>query len=89
MERIESGVVQFGDDWPGIFFRGKDAYFYGTQVQAALEMLIAYAPESDEGSIGDTISLSALRGLMGELLAADVSKGLPKLQLRAADECKP
>lgn len=23
--RIESGVVQFGDDWPGVFFRGDNA----------------------------------------------------------------
>lgn len=25
MERIESGAVQLGDDWPGVFFRGDEA----------------------------------------------------------------
>lgn len=24
-KRVETGVVQFGDDWPGIFLRGDDA----------------------------------------------------------------
>lgn len=25
MQRMESGPVQFGDDWPGIFLRGDEA----------------------------------------------------------------
>lgn len=29
--RVETGAVQFGDDWPGIFIRGDDALY-----QAAL-----------------------------------------------------
>jgi hypothetical protein len=24
-DRVETGVMQFGDDWPGIFIRGDDA----------------------------------------------------------------
>jgi hypothetical protein len=24
--RVESGAVQFGDDWPGLFLRGDDAF---------------------------------------------------------------
>lgn len=27
MARLETGVVQCGDDWPGIFIRGDDAFF--------------------------------------------------------------
>ena len=26
--RVETGVVQFGDDWPGVFVRGDDAAYY-------------------------------------------------------------
>lgn len=26
--RVETGVVQFGDDWPGIFIRGDNALEY-------------------------------------------------------------
>lgn len=25
-ERVESGAIQFGDDWPGLFLRGDDAF---------------------------------------------------------------
>lgn len=27
-ERVETGQVQFGDDWPGIFIRGDSAGYY-------------------------------------------------------------
>ncbi|MEN8764135.1 MAG: hypothetical protein ABF290_17120 [Thiogranum sp.] len=27
-ERVETGPVQFGDDWPGIFIRGDNAAHY-------------------------------------------------------------
>lgn len=26
--RVESGPIMFGDDWPGLFMRGKDAHMY-------------------------------------------------------------
>ena len=25
-KRVETGPVQFGDDWPGVFIRGDDAF---------------------------------------------------------------
>ena len=28
-ERIETGVVQFNDDWPGVFIRGDNALHFG------------------------------------------------------------
>jgi hypothetical protein len=27
-QRVETGVVQFGDDWPGVFIRGDDAFAF-------------------------------------------------------------
>jgi hypothetical protein len=35
--RVETGVVQFGEDWPGVFIRGDNAAAYS----AALKALIA------------------------------------------------
>ena len=26
-ERVETGAVKFGDDWPGLFIRGDDAFY--------------------------------------------------------------
>lgn len=27
-ERVETGIIQFGDDWPGHFMRGKHALIF-------------------------------------------------------------
>lgn len=34
--RVETGPVQFGDDWPGVFIRGDNAYHFS----AALYLLL-------------------------------------------------
>lgn len=80
MARMESGVVQFGDDWPGVFLRGDDAFLYAQQVRHAIELLLLAEP-------AEPILCGMLRNLMAELLAADVSKNLPVTKLRPAEEC--
>lgn len=35
--RAETGAMQFGDDWPGVFIRGDNAMFYATVIERALE----------------------------------------------------
>lgn len=42
--RVETGPVQFGDDWPGIFIRGDNAFGYAMELQSA----IARMPECIE-----------------------------------------
>jgi hypothetical protein len=37
MERVETGPVQFGDDWPGVFIRGDNAAWYAVNLRLALE----------------------------------------------------
>lgn len=78
--RIESGVVQFGDDWPGVFFRGDTAFAYASQLQEALEGLIV-------GQGPNPITLAMLRNLMAELQACDVHLQLPVTHLKPAEEC--
>lgn len=34
--RVETGVVQFGDDWPGVFIRGDDAFYLSTALTGGL-----------------------------------------------------
>lgn len=36
-KRVESGPVQFGDDWPGVFIRGDDAAAYAFELQRMLD----------------------------------------------------
>lgn len=35
--RVETGPVQFGDDWPGIFIRGDNAAYYAMTLRSVLE----------------------------------------------------
>jgi hypothetical protein len=35
--RVETGPVQFGDDWPGVFIRGDSAAYYAASIRAILE----------------------------------------------------
>lgn len=36
MARLETGVVQEGDDWPGVFIRGDNAMAYAMSLDAFL-----------------------------------------------------
>lgn len=38
-ERVETGPTQFGDDWPGIFVRGDNAFAYAMALSEAIERL--------------------------------------------------
>lgn len=44
--RIETGVIQFGQDWPGVFVRGDDAF----GVRVSLERVLQYIsnPEDED-----------------------------------------
>ena len=37
--RPETGPMQFGDDWPGVFIRGDNAVYYRMVVSAAMAAL--------------------------------------------------
>ena len=38
-ERVETGPVQFGDDWPGVFIRGDEACWIGHLLSQICEIL--------------------------------------------------
>ncbi len=39
MSRMESGVIQFGDDWPGIFVRGDDALYTAINLSEVTKLI--------------------------------------------------
>ena len=39
--RVETGPVQFGDDWPGVFIRGDNALAFAMTCQIAAEEMSA------------------------------------------------
>lgn len=58
--RVETGPIQFGDDWPGIFLRGDNAFGYALALQEAMETI----PEGF-----NKIQIRSLCKLLGEAIA--------------------
>jgi hypothetical protein len=61
VERIETGPVQFGDDWPGVFIRGDNALWFAK----CLEIALAELPR-------DTLTKTVLYGLVSDLRSCSV-----------------
>lgn len=65
-ERVETGAVQFGDDWPGTFIRGDNAAFYALNLDRLIQQV-------EGSSLLDFIMLSSLRGLLSDLQASNLN----------------
>ena len=65
VERVETGVVRFGDDWPGVFIRGDNALAYAMYIHRFLEH-----PE-------DLIAKANLEGLARLLIGCDARSSAP------------
>jgi hypothetical protein len=65
-ERVESGPIQFGDDWPGVWIRGDDALGMAGMLDLALQHLPATA-EADAW-----IGRAAIEGLISSLRSCSV-----------------
>lgn len=59
-KRVETGVLQFGDDWPCVVIRGDNAMYY-----AAMLRQVADNPELAEGVMVKAM-LEGLADLLGE-----------------------
>lgn len=72
MSRIETGPIQFGDDWPGIFIRGDNAIGYATAIR---RLLAKIEPLAREGAIDtiDLIDANAVRALADLLASCNTS----------------
>ena len=63
--RVETGVLEINDDWPGVFIRGDNAMHYAMSIKQVLSKLEA---ESNT-DIHTALAVSALKSLL-ELLAS-------------------
>lgn len=64
-ERVETGPIQFGEDWPGIFIRGDNSFAYILALNAYLN------------GTEDVFTKSCLRGLrdvLSECIIGPASK---------------
>lgn len=81
--RPETGPLQFGDDWPGVFFRGDDALARGRNL-CALRDVVAERVSADAA----WAHLATLDGLIGDL-AVPRDVGPEGQRLRPFGECLP
>jgi hypothetical protein len=56
--RLETGPMQFSDDWPGVFVRGDDALGYALALRRAVERLVEIdSPSVDVAKLADLVEL--------------------------------
>lgn len=63
--RVETGILQFGGDWPGVFIRGDQAYFYALHLKGLLDHV-----KNDERF--NAISYAYLEGFVNFLNSSDI-----------------
>ena len=63
--RVETGAVQFGDDWPGVFIRGDEAF----GLVAAIDTLL-----SDSSAPFAAMMVQGLRDTLAECDLTGLSK---------------
>jgi len=73
--RVETGTVQFGEDWPGLFIRGDNAFWYAQCLHWAiveLEEELGYHQVGGTGAGMELLRMGALKELLRDLRATRV-----------------
>lgn len=82
-ERAETGPVSFGDDWPGVFFRGDDAHGYAVAIEQIGDWL-----DADPRPTGDILlARQRLEALELLLLSSNHKTSVELTQLRPWAAC--
>ena len=77
MSRPETGPMQFGDDWPGVFIRGDNAFGYAQ----ALESILFTYKVSD-------LNRGQVQGLLNLLRSSNVHMGSEPQMLKDWEDCR-
>lgn len=64
LQRVETGTIQFGNDWPGVFIRGGNAAHYALHLRAMMDAFAAAGLDSYG------FSLAVVDDLLGALEAS-------------------
>ena len=82
--RIESGPVQFGDDWPGLFLRGDMTFAHKVQLASVIALL-----EEKQGRLLGEFQLAALKNLLSDLDSCEQGAEVEPQKLRPYEDCLP
>ena len=80
-KRAETGVMAFGDDWPGVFIRGDDAFGFALSLRELL----------NSSSLGDdqVSHIFAKAALQGLLMHLEGSKAVGGVNPEGTQQMKP
>lgn len=62
-DRVETGAVQFGDDWPGVFIRGDNAFAYAMALETVLDGRKDVFAEANARNLVNLLRSSDVRAL--------------------------
>lgn len=75
--RVESGALQFGDDWPGLFIRGDQCLHYLHCIRTALQ---------HDHDLMTKLTLESLIEMLQEPLPDSVREAYEKIRTRNEDK---
>lgn len=58
--RVETGAVQFGDDWPGLFVRGDNAHALALHIRRLAELLASHPDAHVRNALHELTSYAAI-----------------------------
>ncbi len=67
-DRVESGAVQFGDDWPGLFLRGDDAFAMALDIKAISDWFESLPEDTKKNAFGVWVAVRNLDGYRKTIL---------------------
>lgn len=73
-KRVESGAVQFGDDWPSYHLRGDEAFNF--VMQGIVLLKLAVKDGSQEESFENLIACNTFRSYLLEMLECNLDEDL-------------
>lgn len=75
-DRVETGAIQFGDDWPGLFIRGDNAMVLSLAIGQIVELIERMTwPVSPAGGILIRANLSYLQEIRKQIEEEVLEKG--------------
>jgi hypothetical protein len=80
-DRAETGAMQFGDDWPGVFIRGDHAAAYVMALSQVLE-------RTKTDDIAHSLAVLQCAGLLNTLRGCDARSNPTVQLLRSFDEAQ-
>ena len=54
-ERVETGAIRFGEDWPGVFIRGGDSWSMAMSLESLLSGHVNHTVRKDIAELKDLL----------------------------------